>query len=289
MIIQNLFISFSGGRTSAYMLIKILDEIKAKNPVFDMLHSDPLIAFANTGLEHPKTLDFVKKVSKYVLENYGLKVYFLEAGGVVEEAGKKYRTKLELRREDFASMSRRGQPAFNAVDEYGAFGMAAPHCTREMKLAPLNEFASYAGKNTIQAIGIRADEAGRVKLEPKKWYPLATEWPTTKEMVLEFWKEMPFDLDIEERHGNCLFCFKKGWNKLVKNAQEFPQELDLMEAIYKRGCQTNKKQNKPDIPYFRQHRTFDDLRNAIPDGDQTDISCDCGDDLTIEQVNKLSK
>jgi len=288
MIIQNLFISFSGGRTSAYMLIKILDEIKAKNPVFDLLHNDPLIAFANTGLEHPKTLEFVKKVSEYVLEKYGLKVYLLEAGGVIKEAGKKYRTKLEPRREDFVSLSRRGAPAFNIVDNYGAFNPSFPHCTREMKLTPLNEFAKHNGKDTVSAIGIRADEAGRVKLDPKKWYPLATEWPTTKEMVLEFWRSMPFDLNIEERHGNCLFCFKKGWNKLIKNAQEFPQELDLMESIYKRGCEVSEKQNKPVLPYFRGYKTFDDLRNAIPDGDQTDISCDCGDDLTIEQVKKFT-
>lgn len=289
MTIQNLFISFSGGRTSAYMLIKILEEIKAKNPVFDLLHNDPLIAFANTGLEHPKTLDFVKNVSEYVLENYGLKIHYLEAGGVIKEAGKKYRTKLEPRREDFLSLSRKGEPAFNAVEEYGAFGMAAPHCTREMKLTPLNEFAKHNGKDTVSAIGIRADEAGRVKLAPKKWYPLATEWPTTKEMVLEFWRGMPFDLDIEERHGNCLFCFKKGWNKLIANAKEFPDELDLMERVYNAGTEADKKQNKPVIPYFRQFRTFNDLRNEVKDGDQTDISCDCGDDLTIEQVNKLSK
>jgi 3'-phosphoadenosine 5'-phosphosulfate sulfotransferase (PAPS reductase)/FAD synthetase len=289
MTIQNLFISFSGGRTSAYMLIKILEEIKAKNPVFDLLNNDPLIAFANTGLEHPKTLDFVKKVSEYVLDKYGLKIHYLEAGGVIKEAGKKYRTKLEPRRQDFLSLSRKGEPAFNAAEEYGAFGMATPHCTREMKLAPLNEFASYAGKNTIQALGIRADEAGRVKLAPKKWYPLATEWPTTKEMVLEFWRNMPFDLNIEERHGNCLFCFKKGWNKLIANAREFPHDLDLMESIYKRGCEVSEKQNKPVLPYFRGYKTFDDLRNEVKDGDQTDISCDCGDDLTIEQVNKLSK
>jgi len=67
------------------MLIKILDEIKAKNPVFDLLHNDPLIAFANTGLEHPKTLDFEDQKEIYVKSNskfYKLSyqdIYFVEA------------------------------------------------------------------------------------------------------------------------------------------------------------------------------------------------------------------
>lgn len=45
-------ISFSGGRTSAFMLRQVLDHN-------DDL-SDLIVTFANTGKEHPATLDFVK-------------------------------------------------------------------------------------------------------------------------------------------------------------------------------------------------------------------------------------
>ena len=51
----NVQISFSGGRTSAYMLHEI---IKANNG----LPSRAVVAFQNTGKEMPQTLDFVQEV-----------------------------------------------------------------------------------------------------------------------------------------------------------------------------------------------------------------------------------
>lgn len=45
-------VSFSGGRTSAYMLRQVLDNNEDS--------SDLVITFANTGKEHPATLEFVR-------------------------------------------------------------------------------------------------------------------------------------------------------------------------------------------------------------------------------------
>ena len=50
-------ISFSGGRTSGYMLYKILE---ANNG----LPSNAVVSFQNTGKEMPETLDFVQQVSE---------------------------------------------------------------------------------------------------------------------------------------------------------------------------------------------------------------------------------
>ena len=47
-------ISFSGGRTSGYMLWKILDAWGGKLP------QHLRVTFANTGKEMPQTLDFVR-------------------------------------------------------------------------------------------------------------------------------------------------------------------------------------------------------------------------------------
>jgi len=52
-------ISFSGGRTSAYMLRRILDAYKGGLP--DNVHA----AFANTGREMPATLDFVQAMQAH--------------------------------------------------------------------------------------------------------------------------------------------------------------------------------------------------------------------------------
>ncbi|GFZ63690.1 hypothetical protein PSE10B_02120 [Pseudomonas amygdali pv. eriobotryae] len=49
-------VSFSGGRTSAYMLRQVLD---ADDDLDDLI-----VTFANTGKEHPATLDFVNECAR---------------------------------------------------------------------------------------------------------------------------------------------------------------------------------------------------------------------------------
>tara|TARA_Y100000592_G_scaffold3838_1_gene5545 strand:+ start:411 stop:758 length:348 start_codon:yes stop_codon:yes gene_type:complete len=63
----NVLISFSGGRTSGYMLYKILE---ANGNLPDRVR----VAFANTGREMPETLDFVQQCS----DRWGVKIDWLE-------------------------------------------------------------------------------------------------------------------------------------------------------------------------------------------------------------------
>ena len=64
-------VSFSGGRTSAYMLYKILEAHGGKLPD----HIKCL--FSNTGKELPETLDFVQACS----DNWGVEIVWLEFQG----------------------------------------------------------------------------------------------------------------------------------------------------------------------------------------------------------------
>lgn len=61
-------ISFSGGRTSAYMLYQVLQAHGGKMP------ADGIVCFANTGKEHHATLQFVKDCEK----NWGVKINWVE-------------------------------------------------------------------------------------------------------------------------------------------------------------------------------------------------------------------
>jgi hypothetical protein len=51
--------SFSGGRTSGYLLRQVLDAWGGTLP------AGGVVMFANTGREHAKTLDFVKQVERW--------------------------------------------------------------------------------------------------------------------------------------------------------------------------------------------------------------------------------
>jgi 3'-phosphoadenosine 5'-phosphosulfate sulfotransferase (PAPS reductase)/FAD synthetase len=61
-------ISFSGGRTSAYMLYHILQAHSGTLP------SDAIICFANTGKEEESTLKFVHDCSV----NWGVDIHWIE-------------------------------------------------------------------------------------------------------------------------------------------------------------------------------------------------------------------
>ena len=63
---NNIQISFSGGRTSAFMLYKIIQENEG-------LPDNVKVLFANTGREMPETLDFVRDCQ----EKWGVDVVWL--------------------------------------------------------------------------------------------------------------------------------------------------------------------------------------------------------------------
>jgi 3'-phosphoadenosine 5'-phosphosulfate sulfotransferase (PAPS reductase)/FAD synthetase len=80
-------VSFSGWRTSAYMLRLVLDANED--------HDDLMVLFANTGKEHPATLDFVQDCS----DRWGVPTTWLESRE--DNAG--------FAIVDFASVSRQGE------------------------------------------------------------------------------------------------------------------------------------------------------------------------------------
>lgn len=61
-------VSFSGGRTSGYMLWHILESFGGKLP------EDVRVVFCNTGKERPETLDFVERCG----QRWGVPIVWLE-------------------------------------------------------------------------------------------------------------------------------------------------------------------------------------------------------------------
>ncbi|SAK88039.1 hypothetical protein AWB76_06270 [Caballeronia temeraria] len=122
-----LLVSFSGGRTSAYMS-KLL---KAK-------YADKyelLFVFANTGQEHENTLIFVDRCDK----EFGLNLVWVEAE-VIHEA----RKGTSFRQVTFDTASRAGEPYEQIIRKYGIPNRNFPHCNRELKLRPIYAYADGA-------------------------------------------------------------------------------------------------------------------------------------------------
>ena len=208
-------ISFSGGRTSGYMTKMLLDNYSD--------HYDFIVTFANTGIEHPKTLEFVNKCDTI----FGFNTVWLEA--VVHQGRKSCTYKVV----DFETASRDGTPFERVIEKYGIPNVKFPGCTRELKLNPMRSYLRSIGidhRKIPTAIGIRDDETRRVNpsvaSEMMLEYPLIDIWPCDKSDVLAWWKTQPFDLEIDEFEGNCLGCCKKSIKKLFQQIERDPSVFD---------------------------------------------------------------
>jgi 3'-phosphoadenosine 5'-phosphosulfate sulfotransferase (PAPS reductase)/FAD synthetase len=214
-------ISFSGGRTSAFMLKQIIDAHGGTLP------NDIYVTFANTGKEMPETLDFVQACS----EHWDVKVHWLEL-----EMGDErpvYRTKEVT----YETASRDGKP-FEALIGRRSYlpNPVARFCTAELKIRRMKDFMwkMQGYKHWDNVLGLRYDEPKRVSSsrnasERERWgnlMPMYDAKHTVKD-VLEFWQKANFDLtlpsiDGQTLAGNCDLCFLKGRKTLTKLIKERP-------------------------------------------------------------------
>ena len=214
-------ISFSGGRTSAFMLKQIIDALGGTLP------DDIYVTFANTGKEMPETLDFVQACS----EHWGVKVHWLE----LEMADERpvYRTKEVT----YETASRDGEP-FEALIGRRSYlpNPVARFCTAELKIRRMKDFMwkMKGYKHWDNVLGLRYDEPRRVSSsrnasDRERWgnlMPMYDAKHTVKD-VLEFWQKANFDLtlpsiDGQTLAGNCDLCFLKGRKTLTKLIKERP-------------------------------------------------------------------
>lgn len=212
-------ISFSGGRTSGYMLAKIVEAHGGKLP------DDVIPIFANTGKEHEKTLEFVEECSQQFSP-----VVWVEYAG----AGKhKVVT--------FDTASRKGEPFALRIEEKKMNpNMFVRFCTADLKIKPQSDYLKGLGWDEWEsAVGLRADEPRRVakfrgNSNGKKVTgicPLADAGATQKD-VLDFWKSVGWGLDLKATPdgnallGNCDMCFMKSLSKKINIARQEPERAE---------------------------------------------------------------
>ncbi len=243
---KKLLVSFSGGRTSAYMSYLIKKEWGKE---YDIKY-----VFANTGRELEETLLFVDQVDKFLK----LDVVWVEAN--VHHGVKKGSTHKVA---DFKTASRKGEPFEEVMKKYGMPNISFLHCTRELKANPIHSYIKSLGwEGYYTAIGIRSDEIDRISASHEKnkfIYPLAKEFPTTKYDVNKFWSKQPFDLKIASYQGNCDRCFKKTLRKLLTIEKELRESGKndnwwlKMEKKYQGFIPKSQKNRKGPVRFNRKN------------------------------------
>lgn len=261
---ENLLISFSGGRTSAYMMYVMMKELDYADKY------NVKIVFANTGKEHESTLEFVEKCAK----EWDLEIIWVEAKHL-DENGEPFTKKgwgVRHKVVDFETASRKGEPFDEMMSVIGIPCSYAPFCSDQLKRKVIESYLKEIGfKKFYKAIGIRCDEIDRVNAKWKEKriiYPLVKDKPTTKMEVLQWWQDNHFNLDIPKNLGNCDVCWKKSFKVLSEIAKEHPERFDWWEDARKKYQHKSRNTGKQ-ISFYRGGKTKEDIFNMIEQDEDT--------------------
>jgi 3'-phosphoadenosine 5'-phosphosulfate sulfotransferase (PAPS reductase)/FAD synthetase len=250
-------ISFSGGRTSGYMLWRVLQSNNG-------LPEDAIVCFANTGKEDEATLKFVKDCQ----DNWNVPIVWLE----YRIENPKYAVV------DFETASRNGEP-FEALITKKKYlpNTVARFCTAELKVLTIDRHMKSLGIDEYDTmVGIRADEPRRVaKMKTNKdvkLTPLADCGVSEKE-VWDFWNAQDFDLTLPKISGasNCDLCFLKGGNILMGLIAQKPERAVWWADMEDKIGSTFRS----DRPTYKQMMQY--TKDQIPMFSDETIGCFCGD------------
>ena len=264
-------ISFSGGRTSAYMLWRVLEAHGGKLP------QEAVVCFANTGKEDEATLKFVNDCSV----NWNVPIAWVE----YRDADPAFTTVT------YETASRNGEP-FEALIRKRQYlpNPVTRFCTSELKIRSIHKYLKSTGwddhNETMDWIGMRADEQRRAaKIADKSRIPLVAAG-VTKETVGEFWRNQPFDLELPNingvtYHGNCDLCFLKGGSQVLSLIAEKPERgiwWAQMEALaLALASKPSGAVFRSDRPSYKSMIQFAAEQKDMFDPNEESIACFCGD------------
>lgn len=286
-------ISFSGGRTSGYMLHRILQSHNGTLP------ADVAVVFANTGREMPATLDFVRDCGAA----WNVPIVWLEyrwkPGGPWAEVV------------SHNSASRDGTPFAQKLTANSALPNPVERsCTTELKIKTIKRWVvkELGWKKWVNIVGLRADEQHRLpqpeavcfdgmegrdlieatKTKTKKprrtdrWtniYPLA-EAVVTVDDVRAFWRTQPFDLRLAGPwEGNCDGCFLKSRAATMRMMRDHPERMKWwaeMEAVDRGAAGRGRTFRKDREPYAKLAQIVEQTPMLIPDETMIEGGEGCG-------------
>jgi glycosyltransferase involved in cell wall biosynthesis len=219
-------INFSGGRTSALMTILEYKE-------------GDLVIFCDTGREHPKTYKFLNDFEAF--ENIPIIRLKYEGG--------------------FERLIRKRKAVPNVMMRF---------CTIELKIKTARRYLRSIGcLEYLNFVGFRADEQVRIIRRRKFWKKVTdvftlNEKKIIKKMVIDFWKQKEYDLEVPPILGNCDLCFLKGKNAIISILREQPELADKwindeqeIGASYIKGTSYTKLLELSKLPHFKQQDLFE--------------------------------
>lgn len=285
-------ISFSGGRTSGFMLYKILNAYEGTLP------NQVQVVFANTGKEMSETLDFIRDCE----DHWGVKIHWLELD---VDYTKPKKEMIFYREVNHKTASRQGEPFTKLIEhwntqrevsninkEYQKKGMSilpnprARFCTDYLKIRALQDFAKKKNyKQWTNILGLRYDEPKRVSSQKNyQTKNRMSEMPMydAKDTIYDvhkFWLKHNFDLGLpiingESPHGNCDLCFLKSHNKIQSLIRENPKSAEWWADTEIKAKNTFRRDRPSYIKYIEITQNQQEIKLDFED---EDMDCFCHD------------
>ena len=238
-------VSFSGGRTSAYLCHLMIEKFGREAVDF---------VFMDTGAEHPKTYEFIKKC----VDHFGIELTVLkiEVNSVLGE-GNSYSI------HDINSIGWDLTRFKDLVRKYGnPYNPSGGFCTDQIKTQTYKKYIKSFSEEVRSWIGIRIDEPNRLKQKYGVKY-LAELSQMDKHDIIGWWKQQPFDLEVPEYSGNCIFCIKKSASRIALAQRESPELYDDWNNMIKNA--NPKEREFPVDSIYRGKLSFDGIAELYKD------------------------
>ncbi len=208
-------VSFSGGKDSTAMLLKMLE---------DNWKIDEII-FCDTGKEFPDMYEHIRQVQNYIVRNYGKEIVTIQS-----------RKSFDYYMFDHIKTrgKNKGKKGYGWAIKFGKKGIR--WCTSYLKESLMDRYLKqkYGKGNYTEYIGIAYDEPGRVK---DKRYPLI-EYEMTEAECLQFCYDRGFTWNgLYEKFDrvSCWCCPFKRLKELKVLYLEFPELWQKLKEMDKKA------------------------------------------------------
>ena len=222
-------VSFSGGKDSTAMLLKMLEDN------WDIAE----IIYCDTGKEFPQMYEHIEKVKKYIKENYNMEITTLKA-------------KKSFDYYMFDHIKTKGKN--KGSKGYGWATMGIRWCTTLLKNYVIDSYLrKYKNQEETytECIGIAYDEQKRIK---DKKYPLV-EYKMAEKDCLEYCYSKGFDWGGLYEHFDRLSC----WCCPMKNLKELKTLYEHYPELWEELKEMDRKSNNQ----FKSDYSIEELENKF--------------------------
>lgn len=177
--------NFSGGKTSAYMVIHYYQQ-------------GDLVIFCDTGREHDKTYKFINDFEAF--ENIPVTRLKYEGG--------------------FEKLIEKRKAIPNQFKRFCTIELKIKTCRRYLRSLGYTKYENFVGFRYDEPLRVKRRKQMWKHVIDK--FPLYED-KIDKAQINNYWNTKPYNLEIPSILGNCTLCFMKGKNAIMAILREHPE------------------------------------------------------------------